>query len=110
MEEQIGGGRRPASPPPEQTPTRLCSRVKATERDTGLVRDAGTRRERLLHALPTSDPAPSTRGEGDEPSQAGQLECASSLFDGVPSQSPYLTCKLKSSFGRLFPLCYSSTM
>ncbi|KAG6373007.1 hypothetical protein JVT61DRAFT_7058 [Boletus reticuloceps] len=99
MEEQVGGGRRAASPPPEQTPTRLRSKVKATERDTGLVRNAGTRRERLLHDLPTisESPIPSPSGEHDEPSQGRQIQCASLLFNGVPSQYLYLTCQPKSS-------------
>ncbi|KAG6374453.1 hypothetical protein JVT61DRAFT_4495 [Boletus reticuloceps] len=48
VEEQVGGGRRLPSPLPILTPTRLRPTVKVTTRDTGLIRDAATRRGRLL--------------------------------------------------------------
>jgi len=41
---QVGGGHREPSPPVVVTPTRLCQRIKATTRDTGLVRDTSFRR------------------------------------------------------------------
>ena len=40
--EQTGGGQRLPSPPPVEAPTCLQTKVKATDRDTGLVWDAGT--------------------------------------------------------------------
>ncbi|KAH7905410.1 hypothetical protein BJ138DRAFT_1230018 [Hygrophoropsis aurantiaca] len=44
---QVGGGRRYISPPVEVTPTRLRTRIRATERDTGIVREAESRRAQL---------------------------------------------------------------
>ncbi|KAH7905363.1 hypothetical protein BJ138DRAFT_1230325 [Hygrophoropsis aurantiaca] len=52
---QLGGGRRYISPPVEVTPTRLRTRIKATERDVGIVRDAEGRRARLVDKE-TSEP------------------------------------------------------
>jgi len=45
---QVSGGRRELTPPVIVTPTRLRQRIKATGRDTGLVRDASFRRSQLL--------------------------------------------------------------
>lgn len=102
--EQLGGGKRIPSPPPVQTPTRLRSKVKATERDTGLVHKASTRRSRLIDeavAAPITDDdeLPMTnglwRGMDTPPEDLVPDRCASMLFTGVPSQSPFLTCKPK---------------
>ena len=48
LEEQIGGGCRPPSPPLE-TPTRLCTRVKPSEkaRDNAVIQKARLRRARM---------------------------------------------------------------
>lgn len=46
-EEQIGGGCHAPSPPPIQTPTHLCTVVKATMQDSSLVHDAQMRRQKL---------------------------------------------------------------
>ncbi|KAG1901131.1 uncharacterized protein F5891DRAFT_1187823 [Suillus fuscotomentosus] len=54
--EQLGGGRRQATPP-ELTPTRLRSRIRATLRDAGVVKQASIRR---AHQQPSGhSPAPS---------------------------------------------------
>ncbi|KAG1882250.1 hypothetical protein F4604DRAFT_1678649 [Suillus subluteus] len=45
MEEQFGGGRRYELPPVELTPSRLRTRLKATERDVGIVKHASARRQ-----------------------------------------------------------------
>ena len=45
---QLGGRRRQLSPPVIVTPTHLRPRIKATGRDTGLVRDATFRRSQLV--------------------------------------------------------------
>ncbi|KAG6377897.1 hypothetical protein JVT61DRAFT_14685 [Boletus reticuloceps] len=97
LDEQIGGGRRLPSPPPIQTPTRLRAKVKATERDTGLVRDAGMRRGRLLDDAPPVWAETLIESSIDATEQSrGQLACASVLFAGVASQSLFLTCKTTS--------------
>jgi hypothetical protein len=43
VHKQLGGGRRQSSPP-ELTPTRLRSRIRATSRDAGIVKEASIRR------------------------------------------------------------------
>ncbi|KAG1857648.1 hypothetical protein C8R48DRAFT_674628 [Suillus tomentosus] len=54
--EQLGGGCRQATPP-ELTPTRLRSRIRATSRDAGVVKQASIRR---AHQQPSGhSPAPS---------------------------------------------------
>ncbi|KAG1839147.1 hypothetical protein DFJ58DRAFT_733506 [Suillus subalutaceus] len=59
MQEQFGGGRRNPSPPRELTPSRLRSKLKATERDAGLVKGASTRRQAYQRlAVEGQDPAP----------------------------------------------------
>jgi hypothetical protein len=59
MQEQFGGGRRNPSPPVELTPSRLRSKLKATERDAGLVKGASTRRQAYQRlAVEGQDPAP----------------------------------------------------
>ncbi|KAG1835772.1 hypothetical protein DFJ58DRAFT_847386 [Suillus subalutaceus] len=45
VEEQFGGGRRYEAPPAELTPSRLRTRLKATVRDVGIVKDASARRQ-----------------------------------------------------------------
>ncbi|KAG2745360.1 hypothetical protein P692DRAFT_20670950, partial [Suillus brevipes Sb2] len=45
-EEQVGGGRRQLTPVIE-TPTKLRTHIKATNRDGGLVKEASVRRARL---------------------------------------------------------------
>ncbi|KAG1797055.1 uncharacterized protein HD556DRAFT_1441219 [Suillus plorans] len=40
IQEQYGGGRRAKSPLVELTPTRLWSRIKATQRNVGIVKEA----------------------------------------------------------------------
>ncbi|KAI6006970.1 hypothetical protein EDD15DRAFT_2358040 [Pisolithus albus] len=89
IEEQIGGGRRLPSPPPQLTPTRFRTHVKATMHDSGLVRSAQARRERLLD-LSQSNGAP----DDDEdpfrvkftpppvPRANTNVQCASLLFGG----------------------------
>jgi len=44
---QVGGGHREPSPAPATTPTRLRQKIKATTRDTGLVRAASRRRSHM---------------------------------------------------------------
>lgn len=94
-EELLGGGRRAASPPPEQTPTRLRTKVKPTARDTGLVRNAGDRRGRLLEEVNAAgaDSQVVVSSATGQQLQAG-TQCASQLFADVPSQSPFLTCRV----------------
>ncbi|KAG2096303.1 uncharacterized protein F5147DRAFT_778352 [Suillus discolor] len=45
VQEQYGGGCRPKTPPVELTPTRLRSRIKATQHDVGIVKEAAIRRQ-----------------------------------------------------------------
>lgn len=73
LEEQVGGGRY-VSPPIEQTPTRLRTRIKPTNRDIGLVKEASMRRR----AMPVNE----TPTEGDTHTQAD-----GSLFDEACGQS-----------------------
>jgi len=44
---QVGGGRREPSPAPATTPMRLRQKIKATTKDTGLVREASHRRSHM---------------------------------------------------------------
>ncbi|KAF8420165.1 hypothetical protein L210DRAFT_3654954 [Boletus edulis BED1] len=90
---QVGGGRRTPSPPPILTPTRLCTAVKATARDAGLVRSAQARRVRLL-----SDQAGDHHQDEERipecfvPSMPdGNVRCASVLFpaDGATEQTSF---------------------
>lgn len=94
-EEQLGGGRRAASPPPEQTPTRLRTKVKPTARDTGLVRNAGDRRGRLLEEVNTVDAGSQVVSSATGQQLQAGTQCASELFADVPSQSPFLTCRVE---------------
>ena len=71
-EEQIGGGCCAPSPPPVQTPTCLCTIVKATTQDSGLVCDA----EMHCRKLPT-----------DKEPQS--VECASVLFCDATEYLPF---------------------
>ncbi|KAG1769330.1 hypothetical protein EDD22DRAFT_948938 [Suillus occidentalis] len=48
-QEQIGGGRRYEDTPVEHTPTKLCSHIKATNRDAGLVKEASAHQAKLLN-------------------------------------------------------------
>ncbi|KAF9233117.1 hypothetical protein BU15DRAFT_80472 [Melanogaster broomeanus] len=89
IEGQIGGGRRQPSPPPVETPTRLHAIVKATVKDSGVVREAQTRRSRLLekHPAPTpldcDDPFRSEPAAllGHAPANTSEsIQCASVLF------------------------------
>ncbi|KIK11681.1 hypothetical protein PISMIDRAFT_19328 [Pisolithus microcarpus 441] len=106
LEEQIGGGRRPPSPPPQLTPTRFRTHVRATVRDSGLVHEAQAHREHLLNP-PRSDgvlnndedifrvkstppPAPCTNTD---------VQCASLLFweaQDTSNNSPFPPHKTKS--------------
>ena len=61
---QVGGGRRELSPPVIVTPMCLCQRIKATSRDTGLVRDASFRQSQLLP--PVTPPHTSTDMQMDD--------------------------------------------
>ncbi|KAG8212845.1 hypothetical protein J3R82DRAFT_11152 [Butyriboletus roseoflavus] len=81
QEKQLGSSRRSPSPPPFQTPTHLCLKVKPIEHDTGLVHH-------------TED------GIGEPTGSAVLLNadivaCTSHLFAGVPAQSTFLTCKMQ---------------
>ncbi|KIJ57800.1 hypothetical protein HYDPIDRAFT_171535, partial [Hydnomerulius pinastri MD-312] len=99
VEEQIGGGRRESSPPPEQTSTRFRTKVKATERDSGIVRSAQARRMRMLDDIPTLAPSSSVEDDGlfrSKPavylghvaaSGSQSIQCASVLFGGSQSSS-----------------------
>ncbi|KAG1817888.1 hypothetical protein EV424DRAFT_1347781 [Suillus variegatus] len=49
VEEQVGRGKRYQDPPVEHTPTKLCSHIKATNHDAGLVKEASMCRARLLN-------------------------------------------------------------
>lgn len=51
IQDQVSGSRRPPTPPPLETPTRLRPRIKPTNRDTGLVQQAGNRQARLADAV-----------------------------------------------------------
>jgi hypothetical protein len=42
--QQFGGGRRPRTPPPQETPTRLRTVITPTKLDTGVIQRATTRR------------------------------------------------------------------
>ncbi|KAG1859743.1 hypothetical protein F4604DRAFT_1930462 [Suillus subluteus] len=48
IQEQYGGGRHPKTPLVELTPTRLRSRIKVTQRDVGIVKEAAIRRQENL--------------------------------------------------------------
>ena len=51
IQDQVGGGHRPPTPPPLETPTRLQPRIKPTNRDTGLVQQVGNHRAHLVDAV-----------------------------------------------------------
>ncbi|KIJ57555.1 hypothetical protein HYDPIDRAFT_34992 [Hydnomerulius pinastri MD-312] len=93
-DEQVGGGRRTPSPPPYQTTTRLWSTVKATNRDSGLVREAQARRGRLLEqaSVPSSEhndnpflSEPVSCHASDAPQTV--VQCTSQLFGGSQNSS-----------------------
>jgi len=52
---QVGGGRREPSPAPEMTPMQLRQKIKATTRDTGIVREASFRRSHLPLVEPSTE-------------------------------------------------------
>ncbi|KAG1861007.1 hypothetical protein C8R48DRAFT_774269 [Suillus tomentosus] len=52
VEEQFGGGRRYELPPVELTPSRLRTKLKATARDVGIVKDASARRQAYQNPSP----------------------------------------------------------
>jgi len=57
VEVQVGGGRRANEPPPpDLTPTRLRTAIKATSRDGGLISKAQLRRTEQTKQ-PTSGPS-----------------------------------------------------
>ncbi|KAI5981523.1 hypothetical protein EDD15DRAFT_2379435 [Pisolithus albus] len=106
VEEQIGGGRRPPSPPPQLTPTRFRTHIRATVRDSGLVREAQARRERLLNP-PQSDGALNNNedifGVKSTPPSAPctntDVQCASLLFceaQDTSNNSPFPSHETKS--------------
>lgn len=70
IQEQYGGGRRLKTPPVELTPTRLRSRIKATQRDVGIVKEAAIRRQEnsfppdALAVPPAPAPAHPTHDNG----------------------------------------------
>lgn len=83
--EQIGGGGRMPSPPPVQTPTRLRTTVKATAKDSGLVREAQARRGQLLQAQLGADGDPFQEAP-PVATQSSHVQCASLLFgNSAPS-------------------------
>ncbi|KAG2124874.1 hypothetical protein DEU56DRAFT_916815 [Suillus clintonianus] len=78
VHEQLGGGCR-QSLPPELTPTRLRSRIRATSWDAGIVKEASIRR---AHQQPSRhSPAPS----GHSPPLSGAATSSSFLDDGPTS-------------------------
>ncbi|KIK12849.1 hypothetical protein PISMIDRAFT_18436, partial [Pisolithus microcarpus 441] len=106
IEEQIGGGRRPPSPPPQLTPTRFRTHVRATERDSGLVHSAQAHRERLLDQSQSNG----ALDDDEDPFQVGftpppvprvntNVQCASLLFggsQGACNSSPFPMHEIKS--------------
>ncbi|OAX32111.1 hypothetical protein K503DRAFT_787412 [Rhizopogon vinicolor AM-OR11-026] len=92
IQEQYGGGRRHESPPVELTPTRLRSTIKATHRDSGIVREAVIRRQGNL--LPPDTHANASASPETAPSNTsvtGGGESSSSLPSGNGCRmSPYL--------------------
>ncbi|OAX32650.1 hypothetical protein K503DRAFT_805048 [Rhizopogon vinicolor AM-OR11-026] len=77
--EQFGGGGRYESPAVELTPSRLRSRLKATSRNVGLVKDASVRRQAFQP--PTTD----SRNFVIPPhSQAHATSLNTTLDDDVP--------------------------
>ena len=88
--EQIGGGCRIPSPPPVQTPTRLQTMVKATQKDIGLVQDAQACHTQLLQAqaVEQEDPFQAVPVAANDSSH---MQCTSLLFDHIePSgNSPF---------------------
>jgi hypothetical protein len=79
VQEQLGGGRRCPSPPPIETPTRLRSTIKMTERYSGLVHEAQARRSMLLPQLPIP-----SESSGPDPFLAEPLIQGISLTGNVP--------------------------
>lgn len=79
LEEQVGGGRY-VSPPCEQTPTRLRTHIKPTNRDVGLVKEASMRRR----AMPVDEKST----EGDGHTQTGGSLSNEARGQSVPSPAP----------------------
>ncbi|KAG0706005.1 hypothetical protein DFH29DRAFT_1077381 [Suillus ampliporus] len=75
VHEQLGGGRRQATPP-ELTPTRLRSKIRATSRDAGVVKEASIRQ---AHQLPHK------QHSGHSPAPSGAAVSSSFLVDGPVS-------------------------
>ncbi|KAG1719293.1 hypothetical protein EDD22DRAFT_963313 [Suillus occidentalis] len=79
LEEQVGGGRY-VSPPCEQTPARLRTHIKPTNRDVGLVKEASMR----CRAMPVDEKST----EGDGHTQTGGSLSNEARGQSVPSPVP----------------------
>ena len=98
LEEQVGKGRRLTFPPSFQTPTCLHSKVKATERNTGLVRHASSHRHQMLaDVLSILSEGSTEEATGSAEQSNPNIECASHLFARVASQSLFLTCRMQTT-------------
>ncbi|KAG2342175.1 hypothetical protein BDR05DRAFT_949145 [Suillus weaverae] len=75
VHEQLGGGHQQATPP-ELTPTRLRSRIRATSWDAGVVKEASIR---WAHQLPNQQPS------RHSPAPSGATASSSFLDDGPMS-------------------------
>ncbi|KAG2341919.1 hypothetical protein BDR05DRAFT_414096 [Suillus weaverae] len=84
IQEQYGGGRRPKTPPVELTPTRLRSRIKATQRDVGIVKEAAIRRQ----ANPFPPNVLTSPSEHPEPAPAHPIHDNSVVGGNAPSTLP----------------------
>ncbi|KAI6004800.1 hypothetical protein EDD15DRAFT_2359662 [Pisolithus albus] len=103
IEEQIGGGCRLPSPPPQLTPTRFHTHVKATMRNSGLVRLAQAHCECLLdqsqsNGAPNDDEDPFRVKFTPPPVPHANtnVQCASLLFGGSCNSSPFPMHEIKS--------------